>query len=111
MTLSTLVRRMATRNLEPDTLPRWRDKAGHVAVPHGFRSSFKEWARGTDYADELSELALAHVDSNETRAAYAREELVEGQRPLMEDWASWCLGVQAAAAAVGEALVRETATA
>lgn len=35
------------------------------AVPHGFRSSFKDWARNcTDASDEVSELALAHVNSD-----------------------------------------------
>ena len=43
------------------------------AVPHGFRSTFKDWARSTtSFADEVSELALAHVNSDATRAAYAR---------------------------------------
>jgi integrase len=73
------------------------------AVPHGFRSSFKDWAReacGTRYADEVSELALAHVDSNETRAAYARNELLEPRRKLMAEWAKHCATPAAAPATV-----------
>jgi integrase len=58
------------------------------AVPHGFRSTFKDWARSsTAYADEVSELALAHVSSDATRAAYARDELLGKRRKLMNDWA------------------------
>lgn len=58
------------------------------AVPHGFRSTFKDWARSsTAYPDEVSELALAHVSSDATRAAYARDELPTKRRKLMEDWA------------------------
>jgi integrase len=58
------------------------------AVPHGFRSSFKDWARScTTYADEVSELALAHVNSDATRAAYARGELLPKRMLLMRDWA------------------------
>lgn len=61
------------------------------AVPHGFRSSFKDWARNsTAYTDELSELALAHVSSDATRAAYARDELVAKRARLMSDWARFC---------------------
>ena len=64
-------------------------------VPHGFRSSFKDWARNsTRYPDELSELALAHVNSDETRAAYARDMLIEPRRRLMDDWADYCGIVQ-----------------
>jgi integrase len=57
------------------------------AVPHGFRSSFKDWARSsTAYPDEVSELALAHVNSDATRAAYARDELLPKRTNLMRDW-------------------------
>ena len=61
------------------------------AVPHGFRSSFKDWARSnTSYADEVSELALAHVNNDSTRAAYARDELLPKRIRLMRDWAKFC---------------------
>lgn len=59
---------------------------------HGFRSTFKDWARErTAYADEVSELALAHVNSDATRAAYARSELMDKRRLLMADWEKFCL--------------------
>lgn len=58
---------------------------------HGFRSVFKDWAREyTAYADEVSELALAHVNSDATRAAYARSELIDKRRLMMNDWAQYC---------------------
>ena len=61
------------------------------AVPHGFRSSFKDWCRSsTAYPDEVSELALAHVSSDSTRAAYARDELLSKRANLMRDWAKFC---------------------
>lgn len=61
------------------------------AVPHGFRSTFKDWARSlTSYLDEISELALAHVSSDATRAAYARDELLANRARLMADWAKFC---------------------
>jgi integrase len=67
-------------------------KSGEDAVPHGFRSSFKDWAReelGAKFADEVSELALAHVSDDKTRAAYARGELIELRRELMKEWADF----------------------
>ncbi|MDA1372364.1 MAG: integrase arm-type DNA-binding domain-containing protein [Proteobacteria bacterium] len=65
------------------------------AVPHGFRSTFKDWARSnTAYPDEVSELALAHVNSDSTRAAYARDELLPKRQKLMGDWAKFCSKAQ-----------------
>ena len=59
---------------------------------HGFRSTFKDWARErTAYADEVSELALAHVNSDATRAAYARSELIDKRRLMMADWEQFCM--------------------
>lgn len=73
-------------------------RMGVDAVPHGFRSSFKDWCRSsTSYPDEVSELALAHVNSDATRAAYARDELLPKRIRLMRDWAKFCATVQRAA--------------
>ena len=58
-----------------------------IATPHGFRSSFKDWARNQpNHNDDATELALAHVSTDETRTAYARDELFEVRRPIMNDW-------------------------
>lgn len=58
---------------------------------HGFRSTFKDWAREhTAYADEVSELALAHINSDSTRSAYARSQLLEKRRQLMGEWEHYC---------------------
>lgn len=61
------------------------------AVPHGFRSTFKDWARScSNFPDEVSELALAHVNSDATRAAYARDELLPKRTLLMREWEKFC---------------------
>ena len=60
------------------------------AVPHGFRSSFRDWAaERTNCPREVVEAALAHVVSNATEAAYARSDLFDRRRRLMEDWAAY----------------------
>lgn len=65
---------------------------------HGFRSTFKDWARSTaNYPDEVSELALAHVSSDATRAAYARDELLPQRRLQLEDWAAFANALPAKA--------------
>lgn len=79
------------RALSGGALPKIMELMGYNAVPHGFRSSFKDWARSsTNYPDEVTELALAHVNSDSTRAAYARDELLPIRRRLMRDWAQHC---------------------
>jgi integrase len=58
---------------------------------HGFRSSFKDWAsETTSFPDHLSEMALAHVSADKVRAAYARGDLFQKRRELMEAWAIHC---------------------
>jgi integrase len=58
---------------------------------HGFRSTFKDWATETTaYPVELSEMALAHIVSDKTEAAYRRGDMLEKRRRLMADWAAYC---------------------
>jgi integrase len=58
---------------------------------HGFRSTFKDWAsETTSFPDHLSELALAHVSADKVRAAYARSDLFQKRRELMEAWVDYC---------------------
>ena len=62
-------------------------RLGIGAVPHGFRSSFRDWAsERTDHSREVIEAALAHVVRNQTEAAYARSDLFERRRRLMNEW-------------------------
>ena len=63
---------------------------GIGAVPHGFRSSFRDWAaEETDHPREVIEAALAHVVRNRVEAAYVRSDLFERRRVLMDDWARY----------------------
>ena len=60
------------------------------AVPHGFRSSFRDWAAEcTDAPREVCELALAHVNNDRVEAAYRRSDLFEKRRELMDRWAAY----------------------
>ena len=63
-----------------------------AAVPHGFRSSFRDWAaEETNHPREVIEAALAHVVQNKVEAAYARSDLFDRRR-LMHDWAAYLAG-------------------
>ena len=64
-----------------------------AAVPHGFRSSFRDWAaEETNHPREVVEAALAHTVQNKVEAAYARSDLFERRRRLMNDWAAYLAG-------------------
>ena len=63
------------------------------ATVHGFRSSFKNWTlEQTDTPWAVSEAALAHFLGNATEQAYARSDLFERRRTLMQQWADYLAG-------------------
>ena len=66
--------------------------AGIAASGHGFRSSFKDWVRQHDVDELLSEFALAHVEGSATVAAYARDDMLEKRRSVMQRWADCIAG-------------------
>jgi integrase len=56
-------------------------------TPHGFRSSFRDWAaEETNFPSEVVEMALAHSIRSKTEAAYRRGALLAKRRLLMEAW-------------------------
>jgi len=66
---------------------------GLKAVPHGFRSSFRDWvSEETDFEREIAEMALAHTIGNKVEAAYRRGKLLEKRRVMMAAWANYCMG-------------------
>ena len=61
-----------------------------AAVPHGFRSSFRDWAaEQTSAPHAVMEAALAHQVSNKVEAAYFRSDLLNKRRELMQSWAEY----------------------
>ena len=73
MTLSAVMRRMKVD-----------------AVPHGFRSTFRDWAsERTNFPRELAEMALAHTIENKVEAAYRRGHLLPKRLQMMQAWADF----------------------
>ena len=63
-------------------------RLGIDATAHGFRASFRVWAQErTNIPREICEAALAHTLKDKAEAAYARSDLFEKRRELMERWA------------------------
>lgn len=87
-TLAAAIKRLN----EADDERRWLDPAdGRAVVPHGFRSTFRDWcSENTNYPNEMAEMALAHAVGDKVEAAYRRGDLFEKRRRMMEDWAMFC---------------------
>ena len=65
---------------------------GVQANPHGFRSSFRGWCAESGHPRELAEAALAHAVGDKVEAAYARTDLYERRRGVMEAWGGYVAG-------------------
>ena len=79
MALSSLMRGM-----------RDRGEISVEAVPHGFRSTFRDWAaEQTTYPDEIRKAASGHSVGDAVKEAYQRSDLVEKRRHLMNEWSQY----------------------
>lgn len=61
------------------------------ATPHGFRSSFGDWAGdATSFPREVAEAALAHIIGDKAERAYRRGDALDKRRALKEEWQTFC---------------------
>lgn len=63
--------------------------AGVGAVPHGFRSSFRDWCVACDVDHDVAEACLGHVVGSSVARRYDRSNRLELRRPVMEAWAEY----------------------
>jgi integrase len=68
------------------------DKVSPGAHTHGLRASFRTWCSDSRQDRDLSEMSLAHRVGNDVERRYARSELIELRRGLMEEWAKHATG-------------------
>lgn len=62
------------------------------AVPHGLRSSFRDWAaEHTSHPSEMAEIALGHSVGSKVEQAYRRADMLEKRRKMMEEWAGFLM--------------------
>ena len=101
-TRSAEVRLATWREIDASVVSKMITRLGIDAVPHGFRSSFRDWAsERTDHPREVVEAALAHTVRDQTEAAYARSDLFERRRHLMDDWADYLKAPRGQAVTLG----------
>ena len=73
------------------------------AVPHGFRSTFRDWAgEMTNHPRDAVELCLAHAIDTKTEAAYRRADMLKKRAIIMQEWADYAAPHQLHAALVQE---------
>ena len=93
MSLSSVMRRMNEASINSGGQG-WLDRSsGRAAVPHGIRSTFRDWAaEKTEYPRETAEIALAHNVGSEVERAYRRSDMMEKRRSMMTDWNNFLIG-------------------
>ena len=65
-------------------------KSGKPAVPHGLRSTFRDWVSElTEYPSEMAEVALGHTVGSAVERAYWRGDMLLKRRKMMEDWSNF----------------------
>ena len=92
MTLSAVMRRMQEAEEKAGSLGFIDPRNKRPAVPHGLRSTFRQWAAERGYPREMAEIALAHFIGTEVERAYQRSDMLERRRAMMADWAGFLRG-------------------
>jgi integrase len=81
------------RHLSHPTMLHLLRRLGRAVTVHGMRASFRTWAQEkTSFRPDVVEMCLAHVVGNATEQAYARGDLLEKRRAVMEAWADFLDG-------------------
>jgi len=62
------------------------------AVPHGLRSTFRQWTAEQGYPRDMAEIALAHFIGSEVERAYQRSDMLDRRRDMMVAWSAFCSG-------------------
>jgi integrase len=75
----------------------FKDYDGNTSVPHGLRSTFRDWCAENGQDDDAAEAALSHAIGGKVKRAYRRTDLFTARGPLMQRWADYVTGKPAAA--------------
>lgn len=95
----------AERPMSDMTMSKLIKELGFDTDVHGFRTSFRVWVQEcTNASFEVAEKALAHKTKNKVVAAYARSDLMEKRRQLMQRWADHLGPTSASVIEIGRAV-------
>lgn len=92
MTLSALMRRMHEADVKAGGVGYLDPRSKRPVVPHGLRSTFRQWAaeRGHDW--DMAELQLAHRVGDAAARAYQRAEMQDRRRAMLAEWEGFLCG-------------------
>jgi integrase len=86
----------AGKHISETAIHKTMDRLQETGQPHGFRTSFRTWVQDTNAASfDVAETALAHTVGNKVERAYARSDLLDQRRILMQKWADYVTGAEA----------------
>ena len=92
MTLSAVMKRMQKTEEEAGRKGWLDQRSGRPAVPHGLRSTFRDWAaERTDFPSDMAEIALAHRVGSSVEQAYRRGDMLNKRRRMMQAWEDFLL--------------------
>lgn len=97
MSISAVMRRMQEAEIKAGRPGFLDPRIKRPAVPHGLRSTFRQWAAEQGFPRDMAELALAHFVGNEVERAYQRSDMLERRRAMMASWAAFFSGQNATA--------------
>lgn len=86
MSISAVMRRIQESEVEAGRAGFLDPRNKRPAVPHGLRSTFRQWAAEQGYPRDMAELALAHFIGSEVERAYQRSDMLERRRDMMSAW-------------------------
>lgn len=97
MSISAVMRRMQEAQ-ERAGEPGYLDPSSkRPAVPHGLRSTFRQWAAERGYPRDMAEIALAHFIGSDVERAYQRSDMLDRRRDMMAAWGAFLRGDKAQA--------------
>ena len=95
MSISAVMRRMQEAEVKAGGVGYLDPRTKRPAVPHGLRSTFRQWAAEFGYPRDMAEIALAHFIGSEVERAYQRSDMLDRRRDMMADWGAFLRGAAA----------------
>jgi integrase len=95
MSISAVMRRMQETEVKTGGAGFVDPRNKRAAVPHGLRSTFRQWAAEQGYQRDMAEIALAHFIGSDVERAYQRSDMLERRRAMMAAWADFLMNREA----------------
>jgi integrase len=92
MSISSVMRRMHASELKAGRAGFVDQRNKRAAVPHGLRSTFRQWTAEQGFQRDMAEIALAHFIGSDVERAYQRSDMLERRRAMMSAWAGFLQG-------------------